>query len=104
MNNQKITDKNTYFTKRMFYRFLVPSLLSTVGLSLGNIVDSLVIGTKMGETGLAAISLVAPIFMIYNVLDLGIAVGGSVHYTKLLGEGKAKEGLRSFNQMMYAQY
>ncbi|MDD3174693.1 MAG: MATE family efflux transporter, partial [Herbinix sp.] len=52
--------------------------------------------------GLAALGLLAPVYMIFNVFDLGMAIGGSVHYTKLLGEGKAKEGVGSFNQMLQA--
>jgi putative efflux protein, MATE family len=95
-------EKSKYFTHNMFYRFLIPSLLSSVGLSFGNIADALVVGSKMGETGLAAIGLAAPVFMVYNVFDLGIAIGGSVEYTKLMGEGKAEQGIRSFNQMLYA--
>lgn len=102
MKNDSKEDKNKFFTRRMFYRFFFPSLISSLGLSLGNIADALVVGSKMGETGLAAISLIGPVFMIYNVFDLGIAVGGSIHYTKLLGEGKAKDGIHSFNQMLYA--
>ncbi len=94
-------EKSKFFTHNMFYRFLIPSMISSIGLSLGNIADALVVGAKMGETGLAAIGLASPVFMIYNVFDLGIAIGGSVEYTKLLGEGKAKQGIRSFSQMLY---
>lgn len=93
--------RQMYFPRRMFYRFLLPSLLSSAGLSLGNIVDALVIGSRMGETGLAAIGIIAPIYMIYNVFDMGIAIGGSVYYTRLLGEGRVEEGIKSFNQMLY---
>ncbi len=101
MKRHDLEGKNKFFTRRMFYRFLIPSLLSSIGLSLGNIVDALAVGTKMGETGLAAIGLVAPVFMIFNVLDLGMAIGGSVEYSRLLGEGKATQGMVSFNQMLY---
>ncbi|MDK2808694.1 MAG: hypothetical protein PWP24_1431 [Clostridiales bacterium] len=94
--------KHTYFTKKMFYRFFFPSLVSSIGLSFGNIVDALVVGRKMGETGLAAIALVAPVFMTYNVLDVGLAIGGSLEYSRLLGEGKARQGVENFHQMLCA--
>ena len=45
----------------MFYRFLVPSLVSSAALAFGNIVDAVVVGTSIGEAGLAAISLMLPI-------------------------------------------
>ena len=44
-------------------------------------------------------SLVAPVYMIYNVLDVGIAIGTSVKYTQALGKGKAKKGVEIFSQM-----
>jgi Na+-driven multidrug efflux pump len=101
-SENKKTLKEEFFTRRMFYRFLFPSLISSVGLSFGNIVDALVVGTKLGTLGLAAIALIAPIFMVYNVIDLGIAVGGSVQFTRFLGEGKSREGVINFNQMLEA--
>lgn len=101
MKSRETDEKNKFFTSRMFYRFLIPSMISSIGLSLGNIADALVVGTKMGETGLAAIGLITPVFMVFNVMDLGIAIGGSVKYSRLLGEGKARAGVRDFNQMLY---
>lgn len=94
--------KSNYFTKIMFYKFLYPSLLSSIGLSLGNVVDSLVVGTKMGASAIAAINIVLPVYMIFNVLDLGMAIGGSIRYARLLGEGKSKQAVVSFNQMFFS--
>ena len=80
----------------MFYRFLLPSCLSSLALSIGNMVDALVIGTRVGEEGLAALSLVLPVYMVFNVFDIGIAVGGSIEFSRLLGAGKAKRGEGTF--------
>lgn len=84
----------------MFYRMLWPTLLSAFGLALGDIADALFVGIRIGKAGLATMTLVAPVYMIYNVLDIGIAVGTSVQYTKAIGKGKAKEGVGIFSQML----
>ena len=84
----------------MFRRLLWPSLFSALGLALGDIADALFVGIRIGKVGLATMSLVAPIYMIYNVLDIGIAVGTSVHYTKTLGRGKAKQAIGIYSQMV----
>ena len=94
------TLKNKSFTDRMFRRLLWPSLFSALGLALGDIADALFVGIRIGKIGLATMSLVAPIYMIYNVLDIGIAVGTSVHYTRTLGKGKAKQAIGIFSQML----
>ncbi|MBE5808443.1 MAG: hypothetical protein E7317_08900, partial [Clostridiales bacterium] len=88
------------FTDRMFRRLFWPTLLSAIGLALGDIADALFVGIRIGRAGLATMSLVAPVYMVYNVFDIGIAVGASVHYTQALGRGKAKEGIEIFSQML----
>ena len=92
--------KNKSFTDRMFRRLFWPTLFSALGLALGDIADALFVGIRIGEAGLATMSIVAPVYMIYNVLDIGIAVGASVHYTRALGKGKAKQGIGVFSQML----
>lgn len=94
------TIKTKTFTDRMFRRLFWPTLFSSLGLALGDIADALFVGIRIGKIGLATMSLVAPIYMVYNVLDIGIAVGTSVHYTRALGRGKAKHGTEIFSQML----
>lgn len=88
------------FTPRMFHRMLVPSLLSAVGLAFSDMADAVVVGQRMGTTGLAAISLCLPFYMIVNVLIHGLGIGGSARYSRLLGEGKPKEAVDCFNRIM----
>lgn len=88
------------FTDRMFRRFFLPTLFSAIGWALGDIADALFVGIRLGKVGLATMSLVAPVYMVYNVLDVGIAVGTSVKYTQALGKGKAKKGVEIFSQML----
>lgn len=92
--------KSKSFTDSMFRRLFWPTLLSALGLALGDVADALFVGIRIGKTGLAVMSLVAPVYMIYNVLDIGIAVGASVHYTRAIGKGKVKDGIKVFSQML----
>lgn len=94
--------KSKSFTDHMFRRLFWPTLFSAIGLALGDIADALFVGIRIGRIGLATMSLVAPVYMVYNVFDIGIAVGASVHYTRAMGKGKAKEGIAVFSQMLMA--
>lgn len=58
------TEDSRLFARRMFYRFLIPSLVMAFSLSFSNIADSPVIGQRMQEEGLTAVSLTLPIYMI----------------------------------------
>ena len=101
MSNQAaVVLKSRAFTDRMFRRLFWPALISTVGLAFGDIADALFVGIRIGKVGLATMSLVAPVYMIYNVLDVGIALGASVKYTQALAKGDAKKGLEIFSNML----
>ncbi len=96
----KILKKNSDFTTNIFYRFFVPTLLSSLCLALGNIADTLFVGISLGQSAVAALGFSAPIYMIYNVLDLAIAMGTSVTFTSLMAKGKSKEASAHFSQML----
>ena len=88
------------FTKKIFYRFFFPAVGASICLGLANLADALCVGMVMGEAALAAISLVTPIYMVFNVLPLGMAVGGSVIFAQLMGGGKVKQAVNVFRQML----
>ena len=86
------------FSRKMFLRFLIPSLTTALFLGFSNIVDSLVIGQRMQEDGLAAVSLTLPLYMILYMLVFGLSTGGSLTFARLLGLGKVKEARNHFSQ------
>lgn len=86
----------------MFRRLFLPSLFSAFGLAFADMADALVVGQRMGATGLAAISLSLPVYMIINLFMHGFGGGGSVRYSKLLGEGRKDDAVRSFNRVAQA--
>ena len=88
------------FTAKMFGRLFVPSLCASFGLAFSDMADALVVGLRMGETGLAAIGMTLPLFMAINLFMHGFGIGGSVRYSQLLGAGRADEAVRSFNQVL----
>ena len=90
------------FTAKMFRRLFVPSLCASFGLALSDMADALVVGRSMGATGLAAIGMTLPLFMVLNLFMHGFGIGGSVRYAQLMGAGKEAEALESFRQVLQA--
>lgn len=88
------------FTGSMFRRLFLPMVCSGVGLALSDMADAIVVGRRMGETGLAAVGMSLPLYMVLNVIMHGFGTGGSAHYAKLLGEGRAEEAVSSFNRVL----
>lgn len=94
-----MSDKKDFFSRKMFTRLLVPSMISYAGLAAGDVADAIVVGNKLGVTGLAAISFALPVFMIINVIMHGFGAGGSIVYSRLLGEGRQEDAKRNFNSV-----
>lgn len=84
----------------MFFRQLAPSLLAAITLAFADMADALVVGQKMGATGLAAIGLCLPIFMLINVIMHGFGIGGSVRYATLLAKGEEEKASSSFRGLI----
>lgn len=90
------------FTRRMFNGFLSASLFSSVGLAFANIADSLVVGMRIGEAGLAAIGITSPIYMLFAFFYIAIGTGGSVEFAKLSASEDGKKSSDLFSMMMTA--
>lgn len=83
----------------MFYRVLWPALISAFALAVADIADALVIGVRVGEKGLAAIGIVTPVYMIYNLIGYGFSTGGCVTHGKLTSAARNYDALCHFRTL-----
>ncbi len=81
---------------------LVPSVIASFGFALSDMADALVVGQRMGETGLAAISLCLPIYMLINVIMNALGIGGGVRFSGYMGSGEQKKAVRCFGNIIKA--
>ena len=89
------------FTGRMFRGLWIPAMLSSLGWALSDMADAVVVGQKLETVGLAAISLILPIYMINCMFAHGFGLGGSVRYSRLLSQGKPQEAADSFHGVFW---
>ena len=66
-------------------RFSIPLLLGNLAQQLYNTVDSIVVGTYVGDTALAAVGTAGPILNLLIVLFMGIATGASILSAQYFG-------------------
>lgn len=95
MNNSK--DR---VTDRIYKGYFVPLIISAIGLAASNIVDSLVVGRHMGDAGLAALGLAAPLYMLFAVFYATFGIGGSILCTEEIGNGRKEQAVKRFRIMM----
>ena len=94
-------NKKQFYIRHMLFSSLLPSFISAIALAFADIADAVVVGNKIGESGLAAIGIVCPVYMIYNILGYGLSVGGEVVNSRLAAAGKNDEANKHFNMVLW---
>lgn len=101
MRTKRQNNSTDRFTGPMYRRLWAPAMLSSLGWALSDMADAVVVGQRLGTVGLAAISLILPIYMVNCMMAHGLGLGGSVRYALLMGEGKAEQAGENFAQTLW---
>src|SRR3712207_2301791 len=86
--------------KKLFIRYLIPSLLSSIAIAMYIFVDTMFIGLGVGSSGLAALNISLPVFTISSSLALILGIGGATTLSICVGQGKKEEGSKIFTISM----
>lgn len=78
--------------KRIFFKFLVPSIGGALVVTLYSFVDTIAIGQGVGPDGTAACAVLLPIFAIATFAGILCGVGGSVLMSRAKGGGNEEKG------------
>lgn len=70
---------------KVFFRYLIPSLIGMVMMSVNVVIDGIFVGQRLGSTALAGVNVAFPVFTIYIAISLWIGIGGATLYSKALG-------------------
>lgn len=93
-------EPESIFVRKSFQRFFVPGLLSCLGIAVGGLADCVFVGNSIGPVGLTAISIGQPVYMVFNTISYSLSIGGSIHYSTALSEGRPEDGNRIFNNVL----
>lgn len=91
-----------HFTYRRLVRFVMPSIIMMVFISIYGVVDGLFVSNFVGKTALAAVNFIWPVVMSLGGIGFMIGTGGSAIVGQLLGEGKPEKARSVFSLMVYA--
>lgn len=95
-------DFGTTKVSSLFGKLLMPTLLGMVSSALFVITDGIFVGRGLGSDALAAINIVAPLFLINTGLGLMFGVGASVVASIHLSQGKPKTARINITQAAMA--
>lgn len=69
-------------------RYMIPSVLGMLGLSMCIFFDTMFIGRGIGNLGLAALNVGVPMYSIFNSIGLIFGVGGATALSISIGKGR----------------
>lgn len=88
----------TMSPRALFMKYLIPSLLGMLLMSINILVDGLFVSHGLGEMALAAVNISIPIYSIILSISLWIGMGGATLYSMALGEGNLSKAKAIFTQ------
>lgn len=77
--------------KKVFLKYLVPSVGGMLGVSLYVLGDTMVVGRGIGSTGLAALNISIPIINVFHGLGLLFGMGASTAISISRGRGEEEQ-------------
>lgn len=90
-NQKKELRRNNFFVDTVFQKYLSASILGMLATSAGGMIDTMIVGRFMGEEGLAAMSLIAPVYLIYYTIGAVIGIGGAVSANYAIGNNQYEQ-------------
>ncbi|NRQ52388.1 MATE family efflux transporter [Brevibacillus sp. HD1.4A] len=85
---------------KVFVRYLVPSVIGMLIMSVNVVVDGIFVGQRLGEVALAGVNVAFPLFSIYFALSLWIGIGGATICSRHLGAKQIKEARSVFTHSL----
>lgn len=77
-------------TKKLFFKYLLPSISATLVTSIYVLADTIMIGQGIGASGIAALNYILPVFTLFFGTGLLLGVGGAVLMSVANGSGNKK--------------
>lgn len=62
--------------QKKFREYLLPTVMTSLAMSLASVIDSVIVGNLLGDTALAAVGLSGPVIFCINMIYMLFGVGG----------------------------
>ncbi|MBC2330104.1 multidrug efflux MATE transporter FepA [Listeria swaminathanii] len=88
--------------KKIYFRYLVPSLVGMLLMSLNIVIDGIFVGHKLGGVALAGINIAVPVFTIFTAISIWIGIGAATQFSFAIGEKNVAKAQTIFTNAILA--
>ena len=94
--------RNDRILKAQFFRFLAPTVLSMMAMSLNEFVDSLLVSNLINADAMTLVNLASPLVTFYGVIYSLLGIGGSAVYAIYAGRHNTDRANSIFSVTVFA--
>lgn len=80
--------KNGIVVKRVYRSFVMTGILTALTTTLGMLIDNVIVGWSLGNTALAAMSIISPVSLILSAFGNICSGGGTARAARAMGSGR----------------
>jgi Na+-driven multidrug efflux pump/anti-sigma regulatory factor (Ser/Thr protein kinase) len=95
-------ERNAHLINKKIHQYILPGILMTVAMQLGNVVDGMIVGNILGPDAMAAIEISMPVLLVLQMPAMTLALGGAAEAAVLLGKREANEADGVFTASLVA--
>ncbi|EAC6872978.1 multidrug efflux MATE transporter FepA [Listeria monocytogenes] len=88
--------------KKIYFRYLIPSLVGMLLMSLNIVIDGIFVGHKLGGVALAGINIAVPVFTIFTAISIWIGIGAATQFSFAIGEKNVAKAQTIFTNALVA--
>ncbi|MCR4908711.1 MAG: polysaccharide biosynthesis C-terminal domain-containing protein [Lachnospiraceae bacterium] len=89
--------RNAKLIQEKYREYLIPSVLSSAALAVASLVDSMLVGSLLGEKALAGVGACTPITALGNAMFLLFVIGGATSASVAMGERKTDKANKLYS-------
>lgn len=68
-------ERNAFLINKKIHQYILPGVLMTVAMQLGNVVDGMIVGNLLGPEAMAAIEISMPALLLLQMPAMMLAMG-----------------------------
>ncbi|MBQ8180075.1 MAG: ATP-binding protein [Candidatus Methanomethylophilaceae archaeon] len=95
-----MTERNPFLVNRAFRSYLVATAMSTMAVSFGSMLGSIVVGQVLGSDALGAVNVMMPVIQMLAATNALINIGGATVMAVCIGRGRDSEIRGIFTRCM----
>jgi Na+-driven multidrug efflux pump/anti-sigma regulatory factor (Ser/Thr protein kinase) len=93
---------NDLLVRKIVRRYIFPGIAAQLGVKLGNVINTIIIGHLFGTDGLAVMSLVSPLELIMMSIGSLICVAGAIHAGFAVAKNNDKKASEHYSESFWA--